>query len=79
MLDNGQRERGGLARSGRGLAKDVAARQEDRNRLALNRGRFFVAELGERRDDRRVQSETGEADQLAVDAFFFFVFGIYGV
>ena len=52
-----QRERGGLARAGRGLAEHVAAGDQRRNGFALNVGRLLVAELSHRGDERRIQAE----------------------
>ena len=43
-LQHRQRERGGLAGAGFGLPEQVAALEQQRNRFALNRRRFFVAE-----------------------------------
>ena len=62
-LQHRQRERRGLAGAGRGLAEHVAAGEERRNRLALDVGRLFVAERGDRRHQRRVQAE-GEKGTL---------------
>ncbi len=59
-LEGGQGERGGLARPGRCLGEEVAAGQQGRDRLALDRGRLLVAE---RRDDAQeacVELEGGE-------------------
>ena len=50
MLNDRQCKCGGFAGPGRGLAEDVASREQNRDRFALNRGWFFVPKLGERRD-----------------------------
>ncbi len=60
-IEQRQRERGGLARAGRGLAEQVAAGEQHRNGLALNRCGFFVAERGDGADQRFRQTERGEA------------------
>ena len=57
---SGQRERGGLAGAGRGLAEQVAAGEQGRDRLALDRGGLFVAERGERLDEGGGEAEVGE-------------------
>ena len=43
-LQHRQRERGGLAGAGLGLAEQIAPFEQQRNRLALNRRRFLVSE-----------------------------------
>jgi len=45
FLENGQRERGGLAASGLGLADQIAPVQEHRDALGLDRRHFLVTEL----------------------------------
>ena len=63
-----QRERGGLAGAGRGLAEHVAAGEQRRDRLALHRRRLFVAERRERVDEARIEAECGESRVLIVRA-----------
>ena len=65
-LQHRQRERGRLAGAGRGLAEQVAAVEQQRNRLALDGRRLLVAERRHRSDEHLVQSETAEAG----DVFF---------
>jgi hypothetical protein len=59
-LEDGQREGGGLAGSRLRLADEVAPAQERRDGAALNGGRRFVAELRQRRQDGRAETELGE-------------------
>ena len=56
-----QREGGGFARTGRGLAEDVAAGQQRRDRFTLNRSRFFVTERRQRGNQPFVEAECGKA------------------
>ena len=56
-IEQRQREGGGLARAGAGLAEHVAAREQHRDGLALNRGGFLVAERSDRADECLRQSE----------------------
>ena len=60
-LQERQREGRGLAGAGRGLAEQVAAREQRRDRLALDRGRLLVAEVGERGEQLGAEAELGEA------------------
>jgi hypothetical protein len=55
-----QGERRGLAGAGRGLRQQVAAAEQQRNRLALHRRGLFVAERGDRRHDGIVESKGAE-------------------
>ena len=57
-----KRERRGLPRSRAGLRDDVAAGEEDGDRLALDRRRLFVPEAGDRVDERSGETERGETD-----------------
>ena len=59
-LQRRQRERRGLAGAGRCLAQQVLARQQVRDGLALDRCRFFVAEIVDRLQQFRAQAETLE-------------------
>jgi hypothetical protein len=61
LLDDRQRERGRLAGAGGGAPQHVAAREQQGNRVDLDRRRLFVAELVERRDDIRAQAERFES------------------
>ena len=53
-----------LARAGRGLADEVLAREQRRDRLALDRRRLLVAELGKRPDEAGVEPQRREAREL---------------
>ena len=55
-----QREGGGLARAGRGLAEEVAAGDDGRDRLALDRRGLLVAEGREGLQELGAQAESGE-------------------
>ena len=59
-LQRRQCERSGLAGAGRGLAEEVLAGEEQRDGLALDRGRLFVAEVVERSEQFVAQPEVGE-------------------
>ena len=63
-IEQGQREGGGLARAGRGLAKHVGAGQQHRNRFLLDGCRFFVAECGDGGHECLGQTERREAAGL---------------
>ena len=39
---------------------EIAARQQQRNRLLLDRGRHFIAQLDEQLNQRRAQAQLGE-------------------
>ena len=56
-----ERERGGLAGAGGSLGEDVAARQEEGDGLPLDRGRLFVAEVGERSEERLADAQGRKA------------------
>ena len=56
VLEQRQAERGGLAGAGLGLADHVLAAEHDRDRLLLDRGWLFVAELVESGEDVRLQA-----------------------
>jgi hypothetical protein len=60
-VQEGQREGRGLARARGRLAKHVAAGQQGRDGLALNRSGLFVAECRERGDDAGIEAESGES------------------
>ena len=60
LVEDRQRERRGLAGAGRGLAEQVAAREQRRDRLALDRRRLLVAEAGQRLEQLVAQPEVGE-------------------
>ena len=57
-----QREGGRLARARGRLAEQVAALEQQRNRLALDGRGLLVAEREHRRDDGLVEAEGGETD-----------------
>src|SRR6185369_11162321 len=57
-----ERERGGLAGAGRGLAEEVAALQQRADGRALDRGRLLVAQGGERADELVGEAQVLEAD-----------------
>ncbi len=52
-----ERERGGLAGAGRRFGEQVAAFHQRRDRLALDRRRFLVPEVGERGQQPRIEPE----------------------
>ena len=56
-LEGRQREGGGLAGPGRRLGEEVAAGEQRRDGLALDRRRLLVAEAGDRRQQPRVELE----------------------
>ena len=60
-LEGRQREGGGLAGPGRCLGEEVAAGEQRRDGLALDRRRLLVAEGGDRRQQARVELEGREA------------------
>ena len=60
-LQQRQRERGRLAGAGRRLAEQVAALEQRRDRLALDRRGLLVAEAGEGAQQLGPQPEVGEA------------------
>ena len=59
-LQHRQRERRGLAGAGGRLAEQVAAGEQERDRLALDRRRLLVAEVGERLQQLGPKAEVGE-------------------
>ena len=59
-LQHRQRERRRLAGAGGGLPEHVAALEQERDGLALDRRRFLVAERGDRGDERGGEAEAGE-------------------
>jgi hypothetical protein len=59
-LDQGQRERRGLAGAGLGAAEHVATLERGRDRALLDRRRRAVALLGEGLEERGVETECGE-------------------
>ena len=60
LLQDRQRERGGLAGAGLRLADEIASRQQRGNRARLNRRRRLVAELRERIEERSGKAEGSE-------------------
>jgi len=60
-MQDGQRERRGLAGTGLGRAHDVPAGDDGRNRLSLNRRRRGVAGFGNRLEQVRMQAQVREA------------------
>ena len=60
-VEQRQRGRRRLSRAGGSLPEHVAAGQQRRNRLALDVGRFFVPERGQRARERRVETERCES------------------
>ncbi len=60
VVQQGQREGGGLARAGLGLAEQVAPGEERGDRASLDRRRLLVAELLEGAQQRRREPELGE-------------------
>ena len=60
-LEDRQGEGRGLAGAGRRLGEDVAAVEQQRDRLALDRRRLLVAEVGDGGEQPVVQTEVGEA------------------
>src|ERR1700730_18954196 len=60
-MEHRERERGRLPGAGGRLAQDVATGQERRNRLALDRRGFFVAQRRKRAHERRGEPERGKA------------------
>ena len=61
-LEQREREGGRLAGAGGGLAEQVAALQQRRDRLALDRRGLFVAERGQRGDQLVGEGQVREAD-----------------
>ena len=60
-LEDRQREGRGLAGAGRRLGEDVAAAEQQRDGLALDRRRLLVAQVGDRGEQALVEVEAGEA------------------
>jgi hypothetical protein len=60
-LQDGERERRGLAGARRGLPQQVPARDQRRDRLALDRRRLLVPQARERGEQLVAQTELGEA------------------
>ena len=60
-LQEGERERRRLARACRSLAEQVATVEQWWDRLTLDRGRLFVAELAQHTEQFGPQSQLGEA------------------
>jgi hypothetical protein len=60
-LQDGQGEGRGLARSRGGLAEQVAALDQRRDRLLLDRRGLFVAQRGESLDDAPIEPQRGKA------------------
>ena len=63
-LEDRQREGGGLAGAGGGLAEQVAALDQRRDRLLLDRRGLLVAERGQRLQQLRPQAEVVEGGAL---------------
>ena len=63
-LQNWQRERCGLAGSGRCLSEEVMALNENWDRSSLNGGGFFVAQFAERLEELGAEPEIGEGRGL---------------
>ena len=61
LLEQRQREGGGLAGAGLRLTDQVMAVEEDGDALGLDRRRGFVADIGERLKKPRAQTEFGKA------------------
>jgi hypothetical protein len=59
-LQQRQREGGRLAGAGRGLAQEVAAVEQRRDRLLLDRSRFLVAQRIERAQQRLIEAQGGK-------------------
>jgi hypothetical protein len=60
-VEQRQRERGGLAGAGLRHAEHVAATQQHRDRLRLDRRRLGIAFLGKRLQQERREGEIGES------------------
>ena len=60
-VEERQGERRRLAGAGRRLADEIVSGDEVRDRLALDRRRLLVAELGQRVEQLGSQAEVGEA------------------
>ena len=61
LVEGGQGEGGGFAGAGLGFAENVVAGEQERNAGGLDRRRGFVADLGEGREERRLEVELVEA------------------
>ena len=55
-----QRKGGRFAGAGGRLADQVAAFEQERDRFALDRGRFLITQRGERLEDFRAKTQVGE-------------------
>jgi hypothetical protein len=66
VLQDRQREGRGLAGAGGRLADEVAAGQQRRDRLPLDRGRLFVPHRRQRAQEFLAQSEVGEGGGVVV-------------
>jgi hypothetical protein len=66
-----QRERRRLARARTRLPHQIAAGQQDRNRLPLDGRRFFVAERRHRGNQRRRQAKRGKAGRFMHEGLLF--------
>jgi hypothetical protein len=64
MMENGKCEGGCLASAGLGYADEVAACQDGRNGLCLDRSRLCVALFAEGMEKRRGETEPGEFSQF---------------
>ena len=67
VLDHRQPEGGGLAGASLRLAHHVAAREQQRNRLLLDRSRALVTEVSEHLERARGKAEVGERRHAAFD------------
>jgi hypothetical protein len=66
VIENGEGEGGGLAGAGLGDADEIAAGQDERNSLRLNRGRLGVAEFAQGMEKGRGEAESGEILQSGI-------------
>ncbi len=63
-MQDRQGEGGGLAGAGLGEAQQVAAEQDRRDRLGLDRSRFDIALRGQRLEDRLAEAELFKSGQV---------------
>jgi hypothetical protein len=68
-LESWQRERSRLAGPGGCLGQEVAAREQRRDGLALDGGRFLVAQLAERLEQGGLEPEISERRRRCVGCF----------